>query len=90
MAKKMLDKITYESGAERSTMTVRWDLLCEKFIREMACVMNEGAEKYGDDNWKGGVHGHFQCPKCNQVGDGDCCQGEVCQPPIKLDKEEEK
>lgn len=49
------ETVTYESGAERSTMDVRWDLLCEKFIREMACVMNEGAEKYGDDNWKGGV-----------------------------------
>mgnify|MGYP003674147744 FL=1 len=27
------------------------------------------------------VHGHFQCPKCKQVGDGDCCQGEVCEKP---------
>lgn len=28
------------------------------------------------------VAGHFQCPRCNQIGDGDCCQGEVCQPPL--------
>lgn len=51
----MEDKIVYESGAARSTMEVRWDLLCEEFIRDMAIVMKEGADKYGDDNWKGGV-----------------------------------
>jgi hypothetical protein len=49
------DKITYESGAARSTMDVRWDLLCEEFIRDMAVVMKEGADKYGDNNWKAGV-----------------------------------
>ena len=51
----MEDKIVYESGAARSTMEVRWDLLCEEFIRDMAIVMKEGADKYGDDNWKSGV-----------------------------------
>ena len=51
----MEDKIVYESGAARSKMEVRWDLLCEEFIRDMAIVMKEGADKYGDDNWKGGV-----------------------------------
>jgi len=47
--------IVYDSGAARSTMDVRWDLLCEDFIRDMAVVMKEGADKYGDDNWKQGV-----------------------------------
>ncbi len=51
----MEDKIVYESGAARSTMEVRWDLLCEEFIRDMAIVMKEGADKYGDANWKSGV-----------------------------------
>ena len=27
------------------------------------------------------VHGHYQCPRCKQIGDGDCCQGETCDPP---------
>ena len=51
----MEDKIVFESGAARSKMEVRWDLLCEEFIRDMAIVMKEGADKFGDDNWKGGV-----------------------------------
>ena len=38
----MQDKIVYESGAARSKMDVRWDLLYEKFIRVMAVVMKEG------------------------------------------------
>ncbi len=25
------------------------------------------------------IHGHFSCPRCRQVGEGDCCQG----APIK-------
>ena len=49
------DKVTYKSGAARSTMDVRWDLLCEEFIRDMAVVMKEGADRYGDNNWKQGV-----------------------------------
>lgn len=49
------ETVTYESGAARSTMDVRWDLLCEEFIRDMAVVMKEGADKYGDNNWKAGV-----------------------------------
>ena len=29
------------------------------------------------------VHGHYQCPRCKQIGDGDCCQGETCDPPVR-------
>ena len=47
---KVQDKIVYESGAARSNMDMRWDLLYEKFIRVMAVVMKEGTDKYGDDN----------------------------------------
>ena len=47
---KVQDKIVYESGAARSTMDVRWDLLYEEFIRVMSVVMKEGAEKNGCDN----------------------------------------
>lgn len=36
-------------------MEVRWDLLSENFIRDMAIVMKEGAEKFGDNNWQKGV-----------------------------------
>ena len=49
------DKVTYKSGAARSTMDGRWDLLCEEFIRDMAVGMKEGADRYGDNNWKQGV-----------------------------------
>ena len=38
------ETVTFKSGAARSTMDVRWDLLCEEFIRDMAVVMKEGAE----------------------------------------------
>ena len=47
---KVQDKIVYESGEVRSTMDLPWDLLYEEFIRVMAVVMKEGADKYGDDN----------------------------------------
>jgi hypothetical protein len=42
---KVQDKIVYESGAARSAMDVRWDLLYEIFIRVMAAVMKKGADK---------------------------------------------
>ena len=48
-------KVVFASGAARSKMDVRWDLLSQEFLREMAVVMEEGAAKFGADNWKGGV-----------------------------------
>lgn len=50
-----MSKDTFESGATRNKIDVRWDLLVDDFIRDMAIVMKEGAESHGEDNWKGGV-----------------------------------
>ena len=25
------------------------------------------------------IHGHYQCEKCGNIMDGDCCQGEQAQ-----------
>jgi len=29
------------------------------------------------------VHGHYSCPRCKQISDGDCCQG--AEPVEKKD-----
>ena len=26
------------------------------------------------------VHGHYSCPRCKQISDGDCCQGDTSHP----------
>lgn len=46
---------TYDSGATRSVMNVRWDLLPANGIRQLAEVMHLGAEVHGPRNWEKGL-----------------------------------
>ncbi len=41
-----------EKGGGQSNSPYRMDLVDPKSILEIASVLKEGAEKYGDDNWK--------------------------------------
>src|SRR5690606_35441400 len=41
-----------EKGGGQSNLPYRMDLVDPKSILEIASVLKEGAEKYGDDNWK--------------------------------------
>lgn len=41
-----------EKGGGQSKSPYRMDLVDPKSILEIASVLKEGAEKYGDDNWK--------------------------------------
>ena len=41
-----------EKGGGQSFIPVRFDLIDAKAVFEMAKVLNEGAEKYGEDNWR--------------------------------------
>ncbi len=45
--------ITNEAGAKQSAVPYRCDLLPARATLAVAAVLHEGAEKYGDDNWKG-------------------------------------
>lgn len=52
----MSDTKTFETGAVRSTDAdnVRFDLITPIGLRRLAETYNEGAKKYGDNNWKKG------------------------------------
>lgn len=43
---------TNERGGSQSKIPVRFDLIDAKAIFEMASVLHEGAEKYGEGNWR--------------------------------------
>ena len=48
-----LEKLS--TGATRSEMSVRWDLLPPFALRQMAEVMHLGAKTHGDRNWEQGM-----------------------------------
>lgn len=41
-----------EAGGKQSKVPVRFDLIDAKALFEMAKVLHEGAEKYGENNWR--------------------------------------
>lgn len=41
-----------EKGGKQSHIPVRFDLIDGKAMFAMAAVLHEGAEKYGEDNWR--------------------------------------
>lgn len=43
---------TNERGGSQSHIPVRFDLIDGRALFEMAKVLHEGAEKYGEDNWR--------------------------------------
>lgn len=43
---------TNESGGSQSDIPVRFDLIDAKALFEMAKVLDHGAKKYGEDNWR--------------------------------------
>lgn len=44
--------VVNESGGKQSASPYRMDLIDPKAILEISKVLSEGAEKYGEDNWK--------------------------------------
>lgn len=52
----MEDKHKFESGAVRAKLDdVRFDLISPYALRRLAATYNEGAVKYGDNNWRRGM-----------------------------------
>ncbi len=50
------DKHKFNSGAVRSKLAdVRFDLISPLALRRLAATYNEGAVKYGDNNWRRGM-----------------------------------
>jgi hypothetical protein len=45
--------VTNENGAKQSKVLYRFDLLDPRAMFKMTEVLKEGAEKYGEDNWRG-------------------------------------
>ncbi len=43
---------TNEKGGSQSHIPVRFDLVDGKAMFAMSAVLHEGAEKYGEDNWR--------------------------------------
>lgn len=43
---------TNEKGGRQSHIPVRFDLIDAKALFAMAAVLHEGAEKYGEENWR--------------------------------------
>lgn len=43
---------TNEKGGSQSDIPVRFDLIDGKALFEMAKVLHQGAEKYGENNWR--------------------------------------
>lgn len=42
----------YDNGGKREKLRERYDLLPSRALKLVAIAMGEGAEKYGDNNWK--------------------------------------
>ncbi len=50
------DSHQFNSGAVRSKLdNVRFDLISPQALRRLAATYNEGAVKYGDNNWRRGM-----------------------------------
>ncbi len=47
-----IERHTNEKGGSQSHIPVRFDLVDGKAMFAMAAVLNEGAEKYGLNNWR--------------------------------------
>jgi 5'(3')-deoxyribonucleotidase len=47
------DVVTNENGAKQSRIEGRYDLMPALALKEIAKVLADGADKYGEDNWKG-------------------------------------
>ena len=45
--------LTNANGAKQTDLRARYDLLPALAVAEVAGVLNRGAEKYGEDNWRG-------------------------------------
>lgn len=54
--------IVNEYGAKQTDIGARYDLLPARAVEEVAKVLKQGAEKYGEDNWRGlsvaEIHNH--------------------------------
>lgn len=48
-----VDTVVNENGAKQSRIEGRFDLLPALAVKEVAKVLATGADKYGEDNWKG-------------------------------------
>lgn len=48
----MYPMTTNEQGGSQSDIPVRFDLIDAKAMFEMAKVLDHGARKYGEDNWR--------------------------------------
>jgi hypothetical protein len=61
--------VVNENGAKQSRIDGRFDLIPARALKEVAKVYAEGADKYGEDNWKGlsideinnHVYNHLYC-----------------------------
>lgn len=53
----------FASGAIRSERKPRYDLIRKEFLEGLALTLTEGAEKYGDHNWKQGGEDFVQDTK---------------------------
>jgi hypothetical protein len=49
------DVIVYETGAQRSNLDLRYDLLPPSGLARAAATMARGAERYGEGNWQKGI-----------------------------------
>jgi len=49
-----LEKATYEGGATRSEMKLRYDLMPREAVDALARRLAVGAERHGENNWKQG------------------------------------
>lgn len=47
---------TFASGAKRSSVKPRYDLILPVFLQRVAAVWTRGAEKYGEGNWQKGAN----------------------------------
>ncbi|MHC4370901.1 MAG: dATP/dGTP diphosphohydrolase domain-containing protein [Planctomycetota bacterium] len=56
------DVIVNENGAKQTDLAARFDLLPAKAVAEVAAVLQRGAVKYGEENWRGlsvaEIHNH--------------------------------
>jgi hypothetical protein len=59
---EMDEIITNANGAKQSDLRARFDLLPARALKEVAAVLHRGAEKYGEENWRGlsveEIHNH--------------------------------
>ena len=49
---KNVETVTNSAGGSQSKLVARFDLIPPTALFEVAVVLGEGAQKYGEDNWK--------------------------------------